>query len=75
MTTPIQARMIGANTCAALGITVTAGDPVQALCKRFVRDGWDPQASMTIWKGERPWRFVRSIGRPDQIKFQHRSKA
>ena len=67
---PIHARMVGPNTVAAIGVTVSGGDPVRLLANRLVRDGYDPQLSMTIWRGEKPWRYVRSIGQPDQMKFK-----
>ena len=67
---PIRARMIDANTVAANGITVSGVDPVRLLANRLVRDGWDAETPMTIWRGQKPWRYVAAIGRPDQMKIK-----
>jgi hypothetical protein len=68
--TAIRARLISDTTAAAMGVTVSGGDPVRLLANRLVRDGWDPQLPMTIWKNDRRWRYVRCIGQPDQMKFK-----
>ena len=70
---PIRARMIDANTCAAMGVTVTGLDPVRGLCKRLVNDGWDPDAPMKVWKGDKPWRWVTAIGHPEQVNLKAKS--
>jgi hypothetical protein len=70
---PIRARLISDRTCAANGITISAGDPVRALANRLVRDGYDPEMSMVIWRGKKPWRYVAAIGRPDQMKVKAKS--
>ena len=33
-----------------------------------IRARLDPELPMTIWRGEKPWRYVAAIGRPDQMK-------
>jgi hypothetical protein len=62
---PIQARFIGSNTVSANGVTVTAVDPVQSLCRTLVKQGYDPQSSLKIWKGTKPYLVVRCINNPD----------
>jgi hypothetical protein len=62
---PLRGRLLNANTIAAGGVTLTALDPVKAMCKRLVRDGYDPALSLQIWKGAAPWRLVFAIGAPD----------
>jgi hypothetical protein len=57
--------MIDANTIAAGGVRLVALDPIKSMCRRLVADGYDPAASLQIWRGERPWRLVFSIGAPD----------
>ena len=54
---PIHARLISDTTAAALGITISAGDPVRALCGKFTQLGWDPSLPMVIWKADKPWRL------------------
>jgi hypothetical protein len=66
----IRARLITDTTCAAMGVTVSGGDPVRLLANRLVRDGWDPEMPMTIWRGSKPCAYVAAIGRPDQMKFK-----
>ena len=62
---PLRARMIDANTIAAGGVRLVALDPVKSLCRRLVRDGYDPALSLQIWRGTAPWRLVFAIGAPD----------
>jgi hypothetical protein len=62
---PIRARMISDTTCAAMGITISAGDPVRALCRRLVNDGFDSSRAMKVWRGQRPIRLIHAIGNPD----------
>jgi hypothetical protein len=62
--------MVGESSCSAFGVTVTGLDPVRALCKRLVNDGYDPAAPMKVWRGERPWRWVTAIGNPEQVKLK-----
>jgi hypothetical protein len=45
---PIRAKLISNTTVAANGITISAGDPVTSLCKRLVKDGWDPETPLRI---------------------------
>jgi hypothetical protein len=61
----INARMIGSNSCSAFGVIISASDPIRALCRKLVQQGWDPQASMKVWKGERPFRLIHAISNPD----------
>jgi hypothetical protein len=49
-----------------MGVTISAGDPVTALCRRLVRDGYDPGLALQVWKGAKPWRVVRQIGNPNE---------
>jgi hypothetical protein len=65
MKQPIRARLINSSTAAALGVTISAGDPVRALCNRLVADGWDPQSPMKVWRGSKPIRFIHAISKPD----------
>jgi hypothetical protein len=67
--------MVGSNSCSALGITISAPDAVVALAKRLVRDGWDPQLPMVIWRGSEPWRRVERIGHPNQVKLKGGGKS
>ena len=71
---PLRARMIDVNTISAGGVTLTALDPVRAMCKRLVRDGYDPALSLQIWKGAAPWLLVFAIGAPDHhVKLKARN--
>jgi hypothetical protein len=73
---PIRARMIDANTIAANGVTVvSAADPIAALAKRLVRDGWDADLPMVIWKADKPWRRLERIGEPYQVRLQRGKKS
>ena len=71
----IRARLISDTTAAAMGVVISASDPVTALAKRLVRDGYDPELPMVIWRKDKPWRRVERIGCPNQIKIQNRSNA
>jgi hypothetical protein len=76
MTTPIQARMIGANTCAALGVSVASTAPVSALCRKLVKEGYDPALPLQVWRGTKPYRLVHSIANPDHhTNFKRGGKA
>jgi hypothetical protein len=68
--------MIDANTIAANGITISsAGDPVVALCRRLIADGWDGSLPLRVWRGTGPARFVYRIDQPDNhVRFQKRKK-
>jgi hypothetical protein len=57
--------MIDANTISHGGVTLTALDPIKAMCARLVRDGYDPGVSLQIWKGAEPWRLIFAIGQPN----------
>jgi hypothetical protein len=71
---PLRARMIDVNTISAGGVTLTALDPVRAMCKRLVRDGYDPALSLQIWKGAEPWRLIFAIGEPNShVKLKAKS--
>jgi hypothetical protein len=61
----IQARMVGTNSVAALGIVVSAIDPVRAICSALVKQGFDPQSSLQIWRDSGPYRLIHRIGDPD----------
>jgi hypothetical protein len=61
----IRARMIDANTIAHGGVRLVALEPIKAMCARLVADGYDPAASLQIWKGEAPWRLAFAISAPD----------
>jgi hypothetical protein len=69
----IRARLISDTTAAAMGIIISAGDPVTALCKRLVHDGWDENLPMVVWKKDRPVSRVERIGHPNQMKFKAKS--
>jgi hypothetical protein len=71
----IRARLINDVTAAAMGVMVSAGDPVAALAKRLVRDGWDADLPMIIWKADKPWRRVERIGEPYQERLQKGKKS
>src|SRR5215472_13934018 len=64
---PIRARLISDTTAAALGVTISASDPITALAKRLVRDGYDPELPMVIWKADKPWCRLERIGHPNQV--------
>jgi hypothetical protein len=66
----IRARLINDVTAAAMGVTISAGDPVTALAKKLVRDGWDADLPMVIWKNDRPISRVERIGHPNQVKLK-----
>jgi hypothetical protein len=67
---PIRARMISDRTAAANGITVSAPDPIVALAKRLVADGWDPDLPMVVWKKDRSVIRIERIGHPNRVKFK-----
>jgi hypothetical protein len=56
---------LAGNSCSAFGVIISASDPIRALCKRLVRDGYDPSLPLKVWKGERPFRLIRAISNPD----------
>jgi len=62
---PIRARLIDRNTIASGGVTLTALDPITALCRRLTQLGHDPSLSLKVWSGHRVWKVVHSIGAPD----------
>ena len=67
----IRARLINDVTACAVGVTVvSAGDVVTALAKKLVRDGWDADLPMVIWKADKPWRRVERIGHPNQVQIK-----
>jgi hypothetical protein len=70
MKQPIQARIVGSNSCSAFGVIISAPDPIAALAKKLVRDGWDADSPMVIWKADKPWRRVEHIGHPNQMKIR-----
>lgn len=70
----LHARMIDANTISAGGITISAGDPIQALCRKLVKDGYDPSLSLKVWRGERPIRLIHAISNPDIHINLHRKQ-
>jgi hypothetical protein len=58
--------MLDANTIAHGNVRVVALNPIKSMCQRLVvADGYNPSASLQIWKGTAPWRLVFSIGQPD----------
>jgi hypothetical protein len=59
---PIHAELIAGNTCAALGITISSSSPVLALCRKLVKDGYDPATPLEAYRGETLCLRVRSIG-------------
>jgi hypothetical protein len=66
--------MIDDNTIAAGGVRLVAVDPVQSLCRRLIADGYDPSASLQVWRGTEPWRLVFAIGQPDShVKLKARN--
>jgi hypothetical protein len=71
---PLRARMIDATTISHGGVTLTALDPIKAMCRRLVRDGYDPALSLQIWKGAAPSLLVFAIGAPDaHVKLKAKS--
>jgi hypothetical protein len=72
----IRARLINDVTACAMGVTVvSAGDVVTALAKKLVRDGWDADLPMVVWKADKPWRRVEHIGEPYQVRLQRGKKS
>jgi hypothetical protein len=59
---PIHAQLIGATSCAALGVTISSSSPVLALCRKLVADGYDPATPLEVYRGETLCLKVRSIG-------------
>jgi hypothetical protein len=60
--TAIHAELTGTDSCSALGITVSAGAPVLALCRKLIKDGYDPSMPLEAWRGSTLCLRVRSIG-------------
>ncbi len=59
---PIRAVLIDTNCCKAAGITVRAGAPVLALCRKLVAAGHDPALPLHVFWGDSLAFRVRSIG-------------
>jgi hypothetical protein len=45
-----------------MGLTISAKDPVTALCRKLIKLGYDPTLGLQVWKDTKPWRVVRQIG-------------
>jgi hypothetical protein len=71
---PIRAELIGGNTCAALGITVSAGAPVLALCRKLVKDGYDPATPLEAYRGETLCLCIRSIGEGARLQVNSQGR-
>ena len=62
MNTPIQAVVIGHDTCTAEGITAHGFAPVLALCRKLVAAGYDPATALHAYRGDTLALTVRTIG-------------
>ena len=58
---PLIAELAGAETCSALGLTVTSSTPVLELCRRLIKAGHDPAAPLEAYRGIILCLRVRSI--------------
>jgi hypothetical protein len=58
----IRAELTGSDTCAAMGITVTAGAPMLKLARRLLELGYHPGTPLHCYLGTTLAITVRSIG-------------
>jgi hypothetical protein len=65
----VRAQLLGDHTCSALGITVSSGAPVLALCRKLVEAGHDPSLPLEAWRGDTLCLWVRSIGEGGQLEI------
>jgi hypothetical protein len=65
----IRAQLLGNHTCSALGITVSSGAPVLALCRKLVEAGHDTSLPLEAWRGDTLCLRVRSIGESAQLEI------
>jgi hypothetical protein len=66
----IRATLVGANRCAALGITAHGSAPVLALCLALVAAGHDPRRPLHAYRGDVLALKVRSIGEGAQLTVE-----
>jgi hypothetical protein len=65
---PIRATLVGANRCAALGITAHGSAPVLALCRALVAAGHDPRRPLHAYRGDVLALIVRSLADGAQLR-------
>jgi hypothetical protein len=64
----VRVQLLGDHTCSALGITVSSGTPVLALCRKLVAAGHDPSLPLEAWRGDKLCLRIRSIGEGAQLE-------
>jgi hypothetical protein len=65
---PLRAELIKDDSCSALGITVTSSSPVLGLCRKLVKDGYDPDTPLEAYRGDVLCLRVRSIGEAARLE-------
>jgi hypothetical protein len=58
----IRAELFDGDRCSAEGITVVAGAPVLAICRKLIQAGHDPDRPLCAYRGGVLCLTVRSIG-------------
>src|SRR5262249_38915226 len=61
-------ELIGADRCAALGMTARGTTPVLALCWLLVEAGHDPVMPLEAWRGSTLCLRIRRIGEAAQLE-------
>jgi hypothetical protein len=71
---PIHVELIGSNSCAALGITISSSSPVLALCRKLISLGYDPATPLEAYRGETLALRVRSIGEGARLQVNSQGR-
>ena len=58
----IHAQLVGDNSAIALGITAISFSPILAICRKLVDTGHDPATPLEVYRGDKLFLRVRSIG-------------
>jgi hypothetical protein len=59
----LRAKLIGEDTCRALGLMAHGNAPVLALCRVLVECGYDPASTLEAYRGQTLCLTARSIGK------------
>jgi hypothetical protein len=71
---PIRAELIGSETCAALGITISSSSPVLALCRKLIKDSYDRATPLEAYRGDTRCLRVRSISEGARLQVNSQGR-
>ncbi len=64
---PLNAELIGDDTCTAAGVTARSHAPALALCRQLLAAGLDPDQALEVYRGATLALLIRSIGEGAQL--------